>query len=176
MEKFQKYCLSFLIVILYTNAAAQVSGSILESGNCNSTCKVSKREERQGGDLMQKKLGRAVELSPNLAFANTRSFSGLKEISGYFTSAAIKASYFRPLAGENKTFDIVGKASLKLEYYRSFGHYQLGNISFEFRKYDIALENFEKQCRAYPFAENIYFKSKVSKIRNKDYLDLNEMT
>jgi hypothetical protein len=175
MEKFQKYCLSFLIVILYTNVAAQVSGSILEGGNCNSTCKVSKREERQGGDLLQKKLGRAVELSPNLAFANTRSFSGLKEISGYLTSA-IKVSYFPAFAGKSKNFDIVEKASVKLEYYRPFDHYQLGNISFEFRKYDKILENFEKQSRAYAFAENIYFKSKVSKIRNKDYLDLNEMT
>lgn len=43
---------------------------------------------------------------------------------------------------------------------------------FEQGRYDKALENFEKQSKEYDFAENIYFKSKVSKIRNKDYLDL----
>ena len=43
---------------------------------------------------------------------------------------------------------------------------------FELKNHDKALENFEKQSKVYDFAENIYFKSKVSKIRNKDYLDL----
>lgn len=46
---------------------------------------------------------------------------------------------------------------------------------FETGKYDKALENFEKQSKVYDFAENIYFKSKVSKIRNKDYLDLKSL-
>ena len=45
---------------------------------------------------------------------------------------------------------IIGK---KIDYYQS-------------------LENFEKQSKVYDFAENIYFRGKVSKIRNKDYLDL----
>ncbi|MPS74351.1 MAG: hypothetical protein E2590_14545 [Chryseobacterium sp.] len=35
-----------------------------------------------------------------------------------------------------------------------------------------SLENFEKQSKVYDLAENIYFRGKVSKIRNKDYLDL----
>jgi hypothetical protein len=47
--------------------------------------------------------------------------------------------------------------------------------SFETEKYDKALENFEKQSKVYDFAENIYFRSKVSKIRNKDYLDLKSL-
>ena len=46
---------------------------------------------------------------------------------------------------------------------------------FEIGKYDKALENFEKQSKNYDFAENIYFRSKVSKIRNKDYLDLKSL-
>ena len=46
---------------------------------------------------------------------------------------------------------------------------------FELSKYDKALENFEKQSKQNDFAENIYFKSKVAKIRNKDYLDLKKM-
>ncbi|WP_126358653.1 hypothetical protein [Chryseobacterium gleum] len=33
----------------------------------------------------------------------------------------------------------------------------------------------KKQSKEYDFAENIYFKSKVSKIRNKDYLDLKKL-
>ena len=56
-----------------------------------------------------------------------------------------------------------------------YDYYQLGVIYFELNKYDKALENFEKQSKVYDFAENIYFKSKVSKIRNKDYLDLKSL-
>ena len=48
-------------------------------------------------------------------------------------------------------------------------------IYFELKNHDKALENFEKQSKVYDFAENIYFKSKVSKIRNKDYLDLKNL-
>ena len=48
-------------------------------------------------------------------------------------------------------------------------------LYFELKNHDKALENFEKQSRVYDFAENIYFKSKVSKIRNKDYLDLKNL-
>jgi len=53
-----------------------------------------------------------------------------------------------------------------------YDHYQLGVTYFETGKYDKALENFEKQSKVDDFAENIYFRSKVSKVRNKDYLDL----
>ena len=45
----------------------------------------------------------------------------------------------------------------------------------ELKNHDKALENFEKQSKVYDFAENIYFKTKVSKIRNKDYLDLKNL-
>ena len=58
----------------------------------------------------------------------------------------------------------------------SENHYQSKNsakfICKESKAHNKALENFEKQSKVYDFAENIYFKSKVSKIRNKDYLDL----
>jgi tetratricopeptide (TPR) repeat protein len=53
-----------------------------------------------------------------------------------------------------------------------YDYYQLGVTYFETGKYDKALENFERQSKVYDFAENIYFRGKVSKIRNKDYLDL----
>ena len=56
-----------------------------------------------------------------------------------------------------------------------YDYYQLGVTYFELNQYDKALENFEKQRKIYDFAENIYFKSKVSKIRNKDYLDLKNL-
>ncbi|MDF2551572.1 MAG: hypothetical protein K0R77_847 [Chryseobacterium sp.] len=42
-------------------------------------------------------------------------------------------------------------------------------------KHHKILKNFEKQSKQNDFAENIYFKSKVAKIRNKDYLDLKTM-
>ncbi|MCY0969724.1 hypothetical protein [Chryseobacterium wangxinyae] len=50
--------------------------------------------------------------------------------------------------------------------------------SIHFSKDDIyykILKNFEKQSKQNDFAENIYFKSKVAKIRNKDYLDLKKI-
>ena len=56
-----------------------------------------------------------------------------------------------------------------------YDFYQLGVTYFELGKYDKALINFEKQSKQNDFAENIYFKSKVAKIRNKDYLDLKNL-
>lgn len=43
-------------------------------------------------------------------------------------------------------------------------------------KHQKILKNFEKQSKQNDFAENIYFKSKVAKIRNKDDLDLKNKT
>ncbi len=57
-----------------------------------------------------------------------------------------------------------------------YDYYQLGVTYFELGNYDKALENFEKQSKIYDFADNIYFKAKVSKIRNKDYLDLKRLS
>jgi tetratricopeptide (TPR) repeat protein len=56
-----------------------------------------------------------------------------------------------------------------------YDYYQLGVTYFELKNYDKALENFEKQSKIYDFAENIFYKAKVSKIRNKDYLDLKNL-
>lgn len=67
----------------------------------------------------------------------------------------------------------------KFKNYNSEKNYQNKNsvqfICTDSKAYNKALENFEKQSKAYDFAENIYFKSKVSKIRNKDYLDLKNL-
>ncbi len=57
-----------------------------------------------------------------------------------------------------------------------FDYYQLGVLYFKLGNYDKALENFEKQSKVVDYAENIYFKAKVSKIRNKDYLDLKRLS
>ena|SRR6218665_2430289 len=48
-------------------------------------------------------------------------------------------------------------------------------VCFKSKAHNKALENFEKQSKVYDFAENIFFKNKVSKIRNKDYLDLKSL-
>lgn len=55
--------------------------------------------------------------------------------------------------------------------YNDPGLYKLGHL-FENEKYNQVLENFERINKAYRLAGAFYFKSKVSKIRNKDYLDV----
>uniref|UniRef100_UPI0030194BD3 hypothetical protein n=1 Tax=Chryseobacterium sp. VD8 TaxID=3081254 RepID=UPI0030194BD3 len=42
----------------------------------------------------------------------------------------------------------------------------------EKEKHDQLLKNFEKNSRETLFAEILYFKTRVSKVRNKDYLDV----
>ncbi len=80
---------------------------------------------------------------------------------------------YSALGQKEKAAGIIERLLARKAYVKGmYDHYQLGVTYFELGRYDKALENFEEQSREYDFAENIYFKSKVSKIRNKDYLDL----
>ena len=84
-----------------------------------------------------------------------------------------KAICYSALGQKEKAISIFENQLAKKDYNVGFyDHYQLGVTYFELGKYDKALENFEKQSKYSDFAENIYFKSKVAKIRNKDYLNL----
>ncbi|NMR34981.1 hypothetical protein HIO71_12375 [Chryseobacterium aquaticum] len=115
MDKFQKYCLSVILVIIYSNVSANTSISVTLT-DCKQLC----------------------ELYNTLFFENVDGVSEKK------TGVNVDYKIFR-------------------------------STYFELSKYDKALENFEKQSKQNDFAENIYFKSKVAKIRNKDYLDLKKM-
>ncbi|BAP33845.1 TPR repeat-containing protein [Chryseobacterium sp. StRB126] len=92
---------------------------------------------------------------------------------GDYNLDVVKAMSYSALGQKEKATGIIERLLATRGYVKGmFDHYQLGVTYFELGKYDKALENFEKQSKEYNFAENIYFKSKVSKIRNKDYLDL----
>lgn len=87
-----------------------------------------------------------------------------------------KAICYSALGQKEKAIKIIEQQISKKDHNIGFfDYYQLGVTYFELGKYDKALENFEKQSKQYDFAENIYYKSKVSKIRNKDYLDLKKL-
>lgn len=87
-----------------------------------------------------------------------------------------KAICYSALGQKAKAISIIENQLAKKDHNIGFyDYYQLGVTYFELGKYDKALENFEKQSKQNDFAENIYFKSKVAKIRNKDYLDLKKL-
>lgn len=95
---------------------------------------------------------------------------------GDYNLYVVKAFCYSALNQKEKAIQILDNLFKTKDYnFGLYDHYQLGVTYFELNQYDKALENFEKQSKVYDFAENIYFKSKVSKIRNKDYLDLKNL-
>lgn len=142
MEKFQKYCLSVLLVIIYNNISSQVNNGSIEIDDCKKLYELySKFLNAQGCEG-------TLEMS-------------LSRIHGDYGTIGQKQSAVDVFTGQNAKRQGSG-----------FYNFQPGIAGFGNEKYDRLLENFEKQSKEYNFAENIYFKSKVSKIRNKDYLDL----
>lgn len=139
MEKFQKYCLSVLLVIMYSNAPGQISNDSVERNECIRLCEV---------------------INTFLDFSNyNENFSVEKK------KITCKAIHQRLQAA-----DVAAIAGLRHD--SGFNYSKFKTVGFEFTKYDKALGTFEKNSKPYGFAESIHFKSKVSKIRNKDYLDL----
>lgn len=67
--------------------------------------------------------------------------------------------------------DLIGNSILEKQQNNSYHKKSGANFSVKEKHHKI-LKNFEKQSKENDFAENIYFKSKVAKIRNKDDLDL----
>ncbi|KPE51463.1 hypothetical protein [Chryseobacterium indologenes] len=234
MEKFQRYYLSFLLLIVYTNTIAQVSCNAVEGEDCKKACElyswdsdiqvsraslegVDKAVELypdfshtykeksvpylKNGDFVTWRIliNQAVALDPkrNLGYRGwyriefltdyNEAIQDPEELKKYdyddlgrsknsnYNLNIVRALSYRESdqKEKDKTFGNIGNLSPSKNYFKGlYGHYQLGVTYFELGRYDQALTNFEKQSKAYEFAENIYFKSKVSKIRNKDYLDL----
>ncbi|NIF07279.1 tetratricopeptide repeat protein [Chryseobacterium sp. Tr-659] len=232
MEKFQRYYLSFLLLIVYTNTIAQVNCNAVEGENCKKACELYNwASDLQGSGESQEGFDKAIELCPDFShaymeksvsylkngdfvtwkilidkavaadpkmylgyrgwckFQFLRDYNGavqdLEELKKYYPEDlgrsqngdynldVVRAMSYSALGQKEKAAGIIERLLAARGYVKGmFDHYQLGVTYFELRRYDKALENFEKQSKEYNFAENIYFKSKVSKIRNKDYLDL----
>lgn len=131
MEKFQKYCLSVLLVIICSNISAQVNSNSPEKEYCEELC----------------------EFYTNFL---------------YFQISEI---HYSEIHHRRDAGDIIGKTFFEKQSGK-FHNSKFGNIGFYGEKDAENLENFEKTIKENSFAGTVYFKSKVSKIRNKDYLDL----
>ncbi|MCJ7933807.1 MAG: hypothetical protein MUW56_09265 [Chryseobacterium sp.] len=205
MEKFQRYYLSFLLLIVYTNTIAQVNCGAIEGEDCKKACELYNwasdsdqqdfRESQEGSD-------KAVELCPDFAGASIeKAVPYLKNgdlISWRIVmdeAVELDSKMYLGYRGwckfqflkddERAVLDLEalkkydpehlgrsGNGDHNLGVVKAMSDHYLGVTYFELGRYDKTLEHFEKQGKGYEFAENIYLKSKVSKIRNKDYLDL----
>ncbi|WP_333596511.1 hypothetical protein [Chryseobacterium flavum] len=229
MEKFQRYYLSFLLLIVYTNTIAQVNCGAIEGEDCkkagelyNWASDIQGYRESQGldnkaseqySDFAGAHIEKTVPYCKNKGFITWKilidkavspdpggylswyKFQLLRDYKGAIQYLeALKKYYFEDLSrSQNGGYALgvvnampygvlgqKGKAVATIEsllaargYVKGmFDHCYLGSTCFEPGKYDKALEDFERQSKRYGFAESIHFKSKVSKIRNKDYLDL----
>lgn len=235
MEKFQRYYLSFLLLIVYTNTIAQVNCNAVEGENCKKACGLYNwASDLQGFAESQEGFDKAIELCPDFSHAYMekavpylkngnfvtwkilideaivsdpktylgyrgwtkfqflrdykgaiQDLEGLKKYepgdlgrsqNGDYNADVVRAMSYSALGQKEKAAGIIERLLAARGYTKGmFDHYQLGITCFELGRYDRVLENFEKQSKEYDFAENIYFKSKVSKIRNKDYLDLKKL-
>lgn len=212
MEKFQRYYLSFLLLIVYTNTIAQVHCNAVEGENCKKACEqYNWASDRQGSQKSRETFDKATGLCPDfsnsyiekavpypkngdfltwkilidkavavdpkmhLGYRGWRKFQFLSHYKGDHLDV-VRAMSYSALGQKEKAVSIVERFSASKRYFKGiYDHYQLGATYFELGRYDNALENFEKQSKENNFAGNIYFKSKVSKIRNKDYLDLKQL-
>lgn len=235
MEKFQRYYLSFLLLIVYTNTIAQVNCNAVEGENCKKACGLYNwASDLQGFAESQEGFDKAIELCPDFShaymektvpylkngnfvtwkilideaivsdpktylgyrgwtkFQFLRDYKGavqdLEQLKKYepgdlgrsqngdYNLGVVRAMSYSALGQNEKAAGIIERLLAARGYTKGmFDQYQLGINCFELGRYDRVLENFEKQSKEYDFAENIYFKSKVSKIRNKDYLDLKKL-
>ncbi|MDV7696506.1 hypothetical protein N6B72_06185 [Chryseobacterium soli] len=142
MEKFQKYCLSVLLVIIYNNISAQVNNGSIEIDDCKKLYEIYHK------------------------FLHTQGCDGTMD----FAIQKINAEYTSIGQKQNATDAFAGSISEKRQ---NSGHnFYLETSGLPNGKHDKVLENFKRQSKEYRFAYHIELKSKVSKIRNKDYLDL----
>lgn len=235
MEKSQKYYLSLLILMMYTNLLSQVNCNIIDDKNCKKSCETVKlASEHQGfsvsqeafdlaiklcpkndeaylgksipylkrGDFITWKrlIDKAVELNPrmNLGYRGWCRYQFLRDYKGAITDfetlekiqpnglgysqngnyhlEIVRGICYSAIGQKAKAISIIEKQINKKNYTIGiYDYYQLGVTYYDSNQFDKALENFEKQSKISDFAENIYFKAKVSKIRNKDFLDLKKL-
>jgi len=142
MEKFHKYCLSVLLVIICNNISAHVRNGTVESDDC-----------KRLWEVYSKFLG-TQDCDQSLEFLTKK-----------------KTTDYCSLNQKQKAVDAIGETIVPNQHHDFYKDY-LGLNYSQRNKHNKNLENFERQIKDYDFVENIYFTSKVSKVRNKDYLDL----
>lgn len=142
MEKFQKYCLGVLLVIICSNVPAQASSTgCFENEDC-----------RQLYEWYQHILNPDCSISQKPCVK--------KEQKVYLA-----------ISRKQHAADLIGTVfctKVQTHYY----HDKAGAELFKKQKHSQALQDFEKSNKAYASNDILYFKAKVSKIRNKDYLML----
>lgn len=234
MEKFQRYYLSFLLLIVYTNTIAQVSCNAVEGENCKKACGLYNwASDLQDFAESQEGFANALELGPDFSHGymekaipffkkgdfvtwkilidkavaldsqiylgyrgwakfqflrdyrgSIQNLEGLKKYpgglgrsqNGDYNLGIVRVMSYSASGQKEKAAGIIERLLVTRSYVKGMlDHYQPGITYYELGRYDKALENFEKQSKEYHFAENIHFKSKVSKIRNKDYLDVKRL-
>ncbi len=139
MEKFHKYCLSVLLVIICSNISAQISNGNAESENCKQLYRLYHQILSHHAEILQKVP--AENAAPCFTISQKRP-------AGHLVGSIFK---------EREHKDFYKKIS--------------GTDFFPQEKHHHLLKNFEKKSREQLFARNLYFKTKVSKVRNKDYLN-----
>ena len=141
MEKFQKYCLSVLLVIICSNISAQISSGNLRSEDCKQLYEIYNQ------------------------FLNSKDSNALKNI---FLNE--KSRRKLSISDKHNAGDVLGNISTKKN--QNYSYPKIVIAFSEKEKHYQALINFLRESKENIFAEDLYFKSKVSKIRNKDYLDV----
>lgn len=140
MEKFQKYCLSVLLVIISTNISAQVSNGTFKIDDCKQLQEFYS-QFLNSGDL-------AAAQKTVLNLNSKRRFS---------------------ISHKENADNLLGDFLFNKDQKKNFQNN--GNQFSENEKQNQLLKNFFKNNKKNLLTENLYFKTKVSKIRNKDYLD-----
>lgn len=141
MEKFHKYCLSVLLVIICSNISAQISNGTIRSEDCKQLYEIYNQ------------------------FLNSKDSNALKNI---FLNE--KSRRKLSISGKHNAGDILGDIFIKKS--QNYSYPKIVIAFSEKEKHYQDLINFLRGSKGNIFAEDLYFKSKVSKIRNKDYLDV----
>ncbi len=141
MEKFHKYCLSVLLVIICSNISAQISNGSVDSEDCKQLYELYNQFLNQNCEHSQEF---CVKQNPGHHFA---------------------------IHDRQNAIDVFGKAFSGKQQFNSFKNKKGADFS-EKEKYSQLLKNFEKNSKENLFADILYFKTKVSKVRNKDYLEV----
>jgi hypothetical protein len=141
MEKFHKYCLSVLLVIICSNISAQISSGNAESEDC-----------KQLYELYHQILNHHE--------------TGLER----FCTEGNAGQNLR-IGQKQNAVDLLKNIS-QGKGYRNFNKNKSESGVFQEEKYTLLLKNFEKQDKEIYFSQILYFKTQVSKVRNKDYLSV----
>lgn len=140
MEKFHKYCLSVLLVIICSNISAQANNGSTGVDHYTAFCEVY------------------AKLFNSHDCQDSQNFSLKKKI-----------IHFNAIHQKQKAVDLIEITHAKQKDFGSY--YGKPDNGLAIERHDKTLENYKKD-HEYDCIEALYLKNKVSKIRNKDYLDL----